>query len=217
MSGETKISGDGDSTLLQQTAIVSLKVTNDGNAGCAGKTPTSITLLRSEAGAGRGDQVFVPVSEVTEAAVRIAAVPSHSRARAESVFTGEDGIVQVNVYFTFISADASGYSFYLRFGFDGGVANSTLIGPLTKAVPADQSKTENFVSSLTTILAPPPKIVVKKPFVLGLQLRNPEGSSEEIVRSANAGDGVDIMICQVHALVQRSLEQCVLATRTQFL
>lgn len=200
VSGETKISGDGDSTLVQQTALVSLKVTNNDNAGCAGKTPTSVTLFRSET-RKRGDkQPFVPVSEETEAAVRIATVPSHSRARARSVFTGQDGIVQLNVYFTFISASVSASSFYLRFGFDGGVANSTHIGPFTKAVPADQTKTANFVSSLTTITPPPPKIVVRQPFLLGLQLRNPEGSSEEIARSTNAGDGMNVIICQVRSL-----------------
>ena len=197
VAGEMKISGNGDSALVQQTAIVSLKVTNDDNVGCAGKTPTSVTLFRSETGADGEISSFVPVSEETEAAVRIATVPSHSTARAESVFTGQDGIVQVNVYFAFIKPNASAHSFYLRFDFDGGVASSAHIGPLTKAVVADHAKTANFVSSLTTIQAPPRKIEVKKPFVLGLQLRNPEGSTDELLRSANAEEGTNLMICQV--------------------
>ena len=197
-AGETKISDDGDSTLVQQTAIVSLKVTNNANASCAGKTPTSVTLFRSKTGANGTSRSFVPVSEETEAAVRIATVPSHSKARAESVFTGKDCIVQVNVYFAFITANASAYSFYLRFDFDGGVASSAYIGPMTKAIAADQAKTASSVSSLTTIVAPPPKVEVQTPFVVGLQLRNPEGSTDEIIRVANAGgDGVTVMICQV--------------------
>ena len=195
-AGETKISDDGDSTLVQQTAIVSLKVTDNENATCAGKTPTSVTLFRAETGADGESRSFVPVSEETEAAVRIATVPSHSNARAESVFTGKDGIVQVNVYFAFITANASAHSFYLRFDFDDGVASSAYIGPMTKAIAADQAKTASSVSSFTTISAPPQKIEVQKFFRVGLQLRNPEGSTEEIMRMAG-GDGVHVMICQV--------------------
>lgn len=193
MSGETKISGDGDATRVQQTAIVSLKLTNSDRFGCPGKTPTSVKLLRS---VSDGQRRFVPVSEETEAAVRIAAVPSHNTARAESAFTGEDGIVQLNVYFTFITANASAYEFFLRFEFENGAINSKPIGPLTKAVAADQAKTANLVSSFVTILAPPEQIVVKQTFVTSLQLRNSQGSANEILRTAN-NEGINAMICQV--------------------
>ena len=196
VSGETTISGDGDSTLVQQTAAVTLKATNRENLGCAGKSPTSVTLLRFQAGEDGESGSLVPVEE-TEAMLRIATVPSNSRSRAKSLFSRHDGIVQVDVYFASIAAHASAYSFYLRFGFDFGAANSTLIGPLTKALPANLAKTAGFVSSLTTIQAPPELLVVKEPFTLGLQLRNPEGSTEELMRLANAGEGMEVMICQV--------------------
>ena len=136
----------------------------------------------------------------TEASLRIGSVPTYSKARAESHFTGYDGIAQVNVYFAFIAANASAYSFYLRFDFDGGVISSPIVGPLAKEEPADPRKTATFVSSLTTVSPPPQQLVVKQPFNIGLQLRNPEGSTAELVRLATA-NGLKMMICQVMSIV----------------
>lgn len=194
VAGEKEVSGDGDATLVQQTAIVSLKVTSSDGFGCPGKTPTSVSLFRS---VSDGDsRSLVPVSEETEAAVRIAAVPSHSTARAESAFTGQDGIVQLNVYFTFITVNASANNFFLQFDFDHGAMSSSLIGPLTKAVASDQARTAAYVSSLVTIQAPPEEIEVKKPFEAIFQLRNSEGSTDKIIRTAK-NEGLRMMICQV--------------------
>ena len=202
MSGEDTISGYGDSILEQKTATISLKVVDSADAGCAGKTPTSVGLFRAVDGAPEagGDlPSLVPVPE-TEASLHIATVPTHSRARLESVFTGYDGIIQVNVYFAFINANASAYSFYVRFEFDGGAASSRPVGPLVKDEPADQRKTAAFVSSLTTISPPPQELVVKRAFSVVLQLRNPEGSTAELVRLAKA-EGLKLMICQVTFIV----------------
>ena len=205
VAGEDKISGYGDSTVVQKTAGIDLKVTNANNFGCAGKSPTAIALFRSEAqteGAGGGARPsLVPVPE-TEASIRIASVPSHSKARAESHFTSYDGIIQINVYFAFISPNASASSFYLRFDFDGGAISSPIIGPLAKEEPADHSKTATFISSLTTVSPPPRQLVVKQPFNMSLQLRNPEGSTAEIARLATPiPNGLRMMICQVTFIV----------------
>ena len=223
MSGETKISGTGDSLLVQKTAIISLKVTNANKAGCAGKTPTAVGLFRSgkegEDGVDGytqdGETVSVVRVDQSEASVRIANVPSDSRSRAESVFTGYDGIVQLNVYFTSIT-NTSASRFYLRFEFDGGAASSNLVGPLAKEEPADPGKTASLVSSVTTIKPPPQQIEVKKPFKIGLQLRNPEGNAAELYRMASTNKRARMMLCQVMLIANTIQCKCLTSQCTCF-